>query len=226
MLTKIIKLTVYSINLNYQKGLRPYAITRFLELQYNVVYSNVYYPERQISGPVFILLTTYAYEYFFEQCGDSLERQSLKNAWNKLWPDFEGEKHFNDDHGKKITDFVQSIPGFQEYDEEDVETRMACDEEDWKFQMLIDEEIVTSVQEESYPVDDETDEDEDHNKESNKGASNADAFSALEIAMGWYEQQSEYCPTQLLLLKRVRDLAAKKRRCTMVQRKISDYFPQ
>ncbi|PRD20964.1 UNVERIFIED_CONTAM: hypothetical protein NCL1_53153 [Trichonephila clavipes] len=104
---------------------------------------------------------------------------------------------------------------FQEYDEEDVETRMACDEEDWKFQMLIDEEIVTSVQEESYPVDDETDEDEDHNKESNKGASNADAFSALEIAMGWYEQQSEYCPTQLLLLKRVRDLAAKKRRCTM-----------
>ncbi|GFU62346.1 uncharacterized protein TNCV_1447521 [Trichonephila clavipes] len=100
---------------------------------------------------------------------------------------------------------------------------MACDAEDCGFQMLNDDEIVTSVQEESDPVDDETDEDEDNN-ENSKGPSNADAFSALETAMEWYEQQSECCPTQLLVLKRVRDLAAKKRRCTMVQQKISDFF--
>ncbi|GFT12894.1 uncharacterized protein TNCV_5095941 [Trichonephila clavipes] len=86
-----------------------------------------------------------------------------------------------------------------------------------------DDEIVTSVQE-SDPVDDKTDEDEDYN-ESSKDPSNAHAFSALETALEWYEQQSECCPIQLLLLKRIRDLAAKKRRCTMVQRKISGYFP-
>ncbi|GFW38695.1 uncharacterized protein TNCV_3880621 [Trichonephila clavipes] len=58
------------------------------------------------------------------------------------------------------------------------------------FQMLNDDEIVTSVQEESDPVDDETDEDKDNNsRQSNKGLSNADAFSALETAMGWYEQR-------------------------------------
>ncbi|GFW75607.1 uncharacterized protein TNCV_4427901 [Trichonephila clavipes] len=69
----------------------------------------------------------------------------------------------------------------------------------------------------SHPANDETDEDEDNN-ESSKGPSNAVAFSALETAMEWYEQRSEYCPTQLLLLKRIRDLAARKRRCTqMVQ---------
>ncbi|GFU42376.1 uncharacterized protein TNCV_4555201 [Trichonephila clavipes] len=56
--------------------------------------------------------------------------------------------------------------------------------------------------------------------------SNADALSALETAMKWYEQESECCSTPLLLLKRIRDLAMKKRRCTMVQRKINDYFPQ
>ncbi|GFV90008.1 uncharacterized protein TNCV_4643481 [Trichonephila clavipes] len=33
--------------------------------------------------------------------------------------------------------------------------------------------------------------------------------------MEYYEQQSECYPTQLLFLKRIRDLAAKKRRCTM-----------
>ncbi|GFV20067.1 hypothetical protein TNCV_4193661 [Trichonephila clavipes] len=52
------------------------------------------------------------------------------------------------------------------------------------------------------------------------------AFSALATAMAWYEYQSECCATQLLLLQRIRDLAAKKRSCIMVQRKISDYFPQ
>ncbi|GFW32463.1 hypothetical protein TNCV_676221 [Trichonephila clavipes] len=34
--------------------------------------------------------------------------------------------------------------------------------------------------------------------------------------MEWCEQQSECCPTQLLLLKIIRDLAAKKRRGTML----------
>ncbi|GFW78187.1 hypothetical protein TNCV_136561 [Trichonephila clavipes] len=67
---------------------------------------------------------------------------------------------------------------------------MACDAEDCGFQMLNDDEIVTSMQEEADPVDDETEEDEDNNnKESSKGPSNAEVFSALEIAMEWYEKQ-------------------------------------
>ncbi|PRD32148.1 UNVERIFIED_CONTAM: hypothetical protein NCL1_21376 [Trichonephila clavipes] len=99
--------------------------------------------------------------------------------------------------------------------------------EDCRFQMLNDAKIVTSMQEESNPVDYETDEDEDNNNnESSKGPSNADAFFVLETAMEWYEKQSECYPTYLLLLKRIRDLAAKKRRRRMVQQKISDYFPQ
>ncbi|PRD29529.1 UNVERIFIED_CONTAM: hypothetical protein NCL1_29125 [Trichonephila clavipes] len=121
-----------------------------------------------------------------------------------------GEKDFNDNHGEEITDFVQLIPGFQECDEEDVETWMECNAEDCGFQMLNEDEIVTSVQEESDPVDDEMDEDEDNNNESSKGLSNADVFSAFETTMEWYKQQSKCCPTQLLLLKRVGDLAAKK----------------
>ncbi|GFX74584.1 uncharacterized protein TNCV_1158011 [Trichonephila clavipes] len=56
----------------------------------------------------------------------------------------------------------------EECDEEDVEAWMACDAENCGFQMLNDDEIVTSVQEESYPVDDETDE-KKKNNESSKG---------------------------------------------------------
>ncbi|GFV11269.1 uncharacterized protein TNCV_3723581 [Trichonephila clavipes] len=88
---------------------------------------------------------------------------------------------------------------------------MACDAEDCGFQILNDDKILTSVQEESHPVGDGTEEDEDNNNnESSMGPSNADIFSALEIAVEWYEQQSECCPTQLLLLRKIRDLAAKK----------------
>ncbi|GFX69090.1 uncharacterized protein TNCV_4945891 [Trichonephila clavipes] len=87
---------------------------------------------------------------------------------------------------------------------------MAWDAKRFGFQMLNDDEIVISMHEESNPVDDEMDEDEDNNNnESSKGPSNADAFSTLETAMEWYEKQSECYPTQLLLLKRIRDIAAK-----------------
>ncbi|GFT47313.1 hypothetical protein TNCV_3749041 [Trichonephila clavipes] len=101
---------------------------------------------------------------------------------------------FNDDHREETTDFVQSISGFQECDE-DVETWMTCDAEDCEFQMLNEDEMVTSAQEESDPVDGEMHEVEDINNESSKGSSNADAFSVLDTAMEWYEQQSECCPT-------------------------------
>ncbi|GFV36971.1 hypothetical protein TNCV_4545591 [Trichonephila clavipes] len=154
------------------------------------------------------------------ECRDKVEKPCTRSVC------LEGEKDFNDDHREEIIDCVQLIPGFQECDE-DVETWMAYDAEDCGFKILNDDEIVTSVQEESDPVDDEADEDENNNNnESSKGLSNADVFSALETTMEWYEQQSECCSTQLLLFKRIRDLAAKKRRCVMVQRKISGYFPQ
>ncbi|GFW04926.1 hypothetical protein TNCV_4881611 [Trichonephila clavipes] len=52
-----------------------------------------------------------------------------------------------------------------------------------------EDEILTPVQEESDPVDDETDEDEDNNyNKSRKCPSNADAFSALETAMEYFSQ--------------------------------------
>ncbi|PRD34466.1 UNVERIFIED_CONTAM: hypothetical protein NCL1_14521 [Trichonephila clavipes] len=63
---------------------------------------------------------------------------------------------------EEITDFDRLIPGFQECDEEDVETWIAGDADCCGFQMLNAVGIVTSVQEESDPVDDE-DEDNDEN---------------------------------------------------------------
>ncbi|GFT25016.1 hypothetical protein TNCV_179341 [Trichonephila clavipes] len=40
--------------------------------------------------------------YMLAEAWDSLKRQSLKNAWNKLWLDLESEKDFNDDRSEEI----------------------------------------------------------------------------------------------------------------------------
>ncbi|GFW38224.1 uncharacterized protein TNCV_3839521 [Trichonephila clavipes] len=92
------------------------------------------------------------YEYVFEQCNAHqlfrvrpkvTGKPKVKGIWGIS--DLESEKDYNDDHREEITDFVQSIPGFQECNEEDVETWMACDAEDCEFQVLIDDEIVSSM---------------------------------------------------------------------------------
>ncbi|GFV46098.1 hypothetical protein TNCV_1256551 [Trichonephila clavipes] len=92
---------------------------------------------------------------------------------------------------------------------------MACDAEDCGFQMLNDDEIVTSVQEESDLVDDETDEDEDNNNhQSSIGPSNANAFSARFVhsrnlpfgqrrGIKKYINKNNGKPDQLVLLQKV-----------------------
>ncbi|GFX45511.1 hypothetical protein TNCV_2740481 [Trichonephila clavipes] len=115
----------------------------------------------------------------------------------------------NDDYREEITSFVQSIPGFKECDEIVVETWMASNAEGCGFQMLNNDEIVTSVQEEFDPVDDGTDENEDNTTKIGKVHQMLTRFFGLETAMEWYKQQSECCPIQLLLLRRI-DLAVKK----------------
>ncbi|GFV15864.1 uncharacterized protein TNCV_988471 [Trichonephila clavipes] len=113
-------------------------------------------------------------EYVFEECNIQQLFRGRPKVTGKpkvrdIWgiSNLGGEKDFND-HREEITDFVQWIPEFQECDEEDVETWRAFDAEDCGFPMLNDDEIVTSVQEESDPIADETGEDEDNNNKSSK----------------------------------------------------------
>ncbi|GFV19114.1 uncharacterized protein TNCV_3223321 [Trichonephila clavipes] len=164
---------------------RPFG--NFTELNCTVTYMVAKANDRRTTTP--------CHDEFRGPPSDYVRQVALENNNTK------GEKYFNDDHREEITDFVQSIRGFQECDEEDVETWMACDAEDCGFQMLNDDEIVTSVREESDPVDDETDEDEgnNNNNESCTGPSNA----ALETAMECFHAEiveveiggvAIYCP--------------------------------
>ncbi|KAG8273019.1 hypothetical protein J6590_030627 [Homalodisca vitripennis] len=93
------------------------------------------------------------------------------------------------------------------------------------FQILNDEEIVSLVLAEDTT---QHDSDEDCNTDTAESTKNRpsheEAFSAFNTAMSWLEKQEESCPTQLLLLKRLRDLEAKKRSSSLKQKTIKDYF--
>ncbi|VVC27160.1 Hypothetical protein CINCED_3A011018 [Cinara cedri] len=56
-----------------------------------------------------------------------------------------------------------------------------------------------------------------------KGPTSSEAFTAFETGLEWFEKQAECCPTQLLLLKRLRDLAAGKRVAAHRQIKIDNF---
>ncbi|PSN56479.1 hypothetical protein C0J52_08436 [Blattella germanica] len=98
--------------------------------------------------------------------------------------------------------------GFQECDEENIQNWLECDVDDPDHQVLTDDEIIASV------IDDQDlcDEEEEPSEEgcAEKGPSSEEAFHCLETVMKWVEQEKECDAVQLLCLKRLRDLAAKK----------------
>ncbi|XP_049302214.1 uncharacterized protein LOC125777196 [Bactrocera dorsalis] len=103
---------------------------------------------------------------------------------------------------------IVKIPGCTEVSAEDVGEWMACDTSDPGFQILNDDEIVVSVRED---VEVEVEEELSADVKVDAGPSASEAFAGLETALKWMERQPECDHLQLLTVKRMRDLAARKR---------------
>lgn len=164
--------------------------------------------------------------YMLADAWNTLTQDNLRNAWNKLVG--KNEKNAENDVNTTETDLNEmtnilfpQIAGFSDCNRDDAQTWLECDN-DPGFQILDDDEIVDMVQEEE--EDSEREEHDFSDNEEESGPSHAEAFTALETVLSWYEKQDESCAAQLLLLKRMRDLAAKKRCSNLVQKKISEYF--
>ncbi|XP_060845567.1 jerky protein homolog-like [Rhopalosiphum padi] len=150
--------------------------------------------------------------YMLAESWQSITTQNIKNAWNKLWPIAEViHEEQKIQEISEITNLLKSIPGFEGNNEVDVNDWLENDANNLGFEILNDDEIVDSVKrtELSFGIENDTNEYED--VENYSGPMPGEAFTALETAMQWYEQQPESNSTELLLLKRIKDLAAKKR---------------
>lgn len=159
---------------------------------------------------------------------DKVTQSNLQNAWRKLLP----KKPENDesadiqatnehDHLQDIANILPSIPGFSDCDHADVNAWLESDN-DPGYQIMDENDILNHVQESRDII--ETDNENEDLEEVVTGPTHEQAFTALNTAMAWYEKQKESCPTQLILLKRIRDLAAEKRQSNLKQTRINDYF--
>ncbi len=143
---------------------------------------------------------------------------NLRNAWNKLvgraeensGSDVNVEENFNE-----IVDLFPKIPGFSDCDADDAQDWLDNDS-DPGFHVMDDDEIVAFVEQD----DEDVEEAESKTSTDDNGPGHGQAFTAAETLLGWYKKQPESDPTQLLLLlKRIRDLAAHKRITDCVQKK-------
>lgn len=92
-----------------------------------------------------------------------------------------------------------------------------CGKLDGGFEILNDDEIVSSVA--SAQEEDEIDNDEEPDIIENTKTSHSEAESMLSKCIDWFETQEE-----VLLLRKIRNIAAQKARASKKQRKMTDYF--
>lgn len=167
--------------------------------------------------------------YMIADAWDSLTKDNLQNAWKKLWtlseePEVE-EENINSEQNDidEFVDLFGIIPGFTDCDKNDAVDWLNGDSTDPGYQILDDDEIISSLKNQ---------EDDDHDNDSSSDESvnapnkpsHAEAFAAFETGLEWFERQDECRQTQLLLLKRLRDLAAQKRVAAVRQLKINDFI--
>jgi hypothetical protein len=88
------------------------------------------------------------------------------------------------------------------------------DTNDPKYQILSDKEIVRSLFEEDDTKGEENE--TDNLTEGENGQFHSEASDALDLAFKWFERQEESNITQWLQLRRLRDIAAIKRKSTMI----------
>lgn len=164
--------------------------------------------------------------YMAADAWDNLTEENLRNAWKKLWVDSEEPEAEIETDQNNLNDFVDlfnEIPGFDDCDNDDAIDWLTTDANDPGYHVLDDDEIISSLQNQS--GDEESDDSScDESISESKGPSHAEAFAAFETGLEWFERQTECCPAQLLFLKRLRDLAARKRVDTIRQLKIDHFF--
>ncbi|XP_054745991.1 jerky protein homolog-like [Anastrepha obliqua] len=158
----------------------------------------------------------------------NVKATTLKKTWNKLCPAVESEasptskEPPNENFVSEMVELMKEVSGFEECDQEIEHEWLEFDENDPGYELLTDNDIIAQVQ---VPEDDD-DEDEfsDDIVSAEKCPSNKEAFKCFETAIKWLEQQDECDSVQLLSLKRLRDLAAKKRVSKLKQTNMFDFF--
>ncbi|XP_053968354.1 jerky protein homolog-like [Anastrepha ludens] len=164
-------------------------------------------------------------DYMAAEAWANVKATTLKKSWNKLCPAVESEasptseEPTNENFVSEMVELMKEVSGFEECDQENVHEWLEFGEDDPGYELLTDDDIIAQVQ-----VSEDDDEISDDIVSAKKSPSNEEAFKCFETVIKWLEHQDECNSVQLLSLKRLRDLAAKKRVSKLKQTKCSTFF--
>lgn len=144
----------------------------------------------------------------------------------KIWPNVpqtnpsRNEIDVEDD--ANILGMLRNVEGGTEIQLEDVAEWIQGDED--PHPTMTEDDIVASCSSQQAAELSSDDDDPDDSVDEKKGPNHTEATRMLDEVMVYLEQQDETSPTEMLLIKRLRDRAAKKRSSNLKQKKISSFF--
>lgn len=156
-----------------------------------------------------------------------VDKSTISKCWKKIWPSLDIEVEASGDSDEEansisdseFVDMFHKLPGGEEVDEVDITTWL--NEESCAVdQVLTDEEIIRSVQEE----DEEENEEEDITEAETTKISHSAGVEAADTFLQYLMQQPETNSTDVMLVKRLRDKACHRRASSFKQTKITDIF--
>lgn len=155
---------------------------------------------------------------------NDLKVTNLKNGWNKLWPETEESEECELVTVDDIVQLCNNLQTSENLTTEDVTEWLECDKLNGGFEILNDDEIISSMRAEGDGSDVDDGDDGESICTEGQTVSHSDAETMLSKCIVWFEKQEEADATQLLLLRKIRNIAAVKSRASKKQKKISDYF--
>lgn len=154
---------------------------------------------------------------------------ALNKTWRKLWPNVPTTVSQNENEpdvpvecsDENFVSLLNSLVGGSEIQINDIAEWIQGDEE--PHPILSEDDIVAACS--SHQAGElSSDDDDGPSLQEKKGPNHSEATRMFEDLMVYLEQQEETSPAELLLIKRLRDRAAKKRSSHMKQKKISHFF--
>lgn len=153
--------------------------------------------------------------YMLADAWDLLSQENMQSNLKMLWGKPEESKltcpQEEENDLKEFVELFKALPGFSNCTLENARQWLHIDSSDPADQILSEDEIITSVKDNIIENEENSDvEDGYEGSDDINYPTHSEAFNAFDVAMEWCEQQKDCSPEQLLLLKRLKDLAARK----------------
>lgn len=148
---------------------------------------------------------------------DDIPSLTLSKSWLKLLGTGHGITETSDDNAEEQTCEELAKQLDNNLSDSDISDWIGADSCDPGYQVLTDLDIAEQVTSTDTQPSTENEPDSESEDSSSDIPTNGEAMEMLDKCLAWYECQSDAIPTSIMLLKRIRDLAAKQRYASLKQ---------